>query len=185
MISIRRLSNLIQTLYAAAEDEARWPAFLEIFAEAVDARMTVLVSSPGADGAGGVSTFVRADPEAVRAYNQTWAAEDVWLGSGHESIRRVGAVTYGEEMISDRDLVQTSFYNEFMRRFDMFHTMVATLGAEEHSSAGLACHYPQRSRSPGKAQIELFEILTPHGARRESRVPGARPIDDGLRLLGR
>lgn len=156
----RRLSELIHSLYAAAEDETAWPRFLEMLAEEVGGGMTVLLSA--SDSGADVAAAVRADPEALRLYGEQWAPHDVWVNSGHPSVRQPGALVLSEQLVPDREIVKSAFYNDFMRRFDMFRAVVGTLLADDRTSAGLAVHYPRRARPPGKRAIELVTLLMPH-----------------------
>lgn len=163
MVSPRRLSELIQLLYASVEDPAVWSRFLEGLAEEVGAGMTLLLAAPRKGGSVGISTAVRADPESLRAYaEEGWSERDLFATSGHPSVTQEGAVVITEEIVPSRDLVHTDFYNEFMRRFDMFHSVVATLLSDDQTSAGLAFHYNRRARLPDADQVELVSLLVPH-----------------------
>jgi DNA-binding CsgD family transcriptional regulator/PAS domain-containing protein len=162
MISPRALSDLIQLLYAAVEDPEVWPRFLELAAEAVGAGMTVLLAAPR-DGRGvTISSSVRADPAALETYAASFAAQDIYATSGHPSVTQQGALVHSEQMVPRRELVATPYYNEFMRRFDLFHSVVATLLADEKTSAGLAFHYPRRAPIPDAERMELISLLIPH-----------------------
>ena len=157
MVSPRRLSELIQLLYASVEDPAVWSRFLEGLAEEVGAGMTLLLAAPRKGGSVGISTAVRADPESLRAYaEEGWSERDLFATSGHPSVTQEGAVVITEEIVPSRDLVHTDFYNEFMRRFDMFHSVVATLLSDDRTSAGLAFHFSRSARLPD-ADLEQAE----------------------------
>ena len=131
MTTPRRLSELIHSLYAAAEDETSWPRFLEMLAEEVGGRMTLLLAASRTGAGVSISQGARADPEAVRVYSETWARHDVWATSGHPSVTQPGALVLTEEICPQRELLKTGFYNDFLRRFDMFHAVAATLLADD------------------------------------------------------
>jgi len=160
MTTPRRLSALIHALYAAAEDATAWPRFLELLADEVGGGMTILLSATSAGPE--ISAAVRADPEALRLYGEQWAPHDVWINSGHPSVHQAGALVTSEQLVPDREIVKSPFYNDFMRRFDMFHAVVGTLLADDRSNAALAVHYPRRARTPSKRALELIALLMPH-----------------------
>lgn len=162
MISAHLVSDLIQLLYASVEDPDVWPRFLDVAAEAVGAGMTVLLAAPH-DGRGvTVSSSVRADPGALETYARDWAAQDIYVTSGHPSVMQEGALVCSEQMVPTRQLVATPYYNEFMRRFDLFHSVIATLLADDRTSAGLAFHYSRNAPVPDAERMELIGLLIPH-----------------------
>ena len=162
MVSAHLVSDLIQLLYAAVEDPEVWPRFLDVAAEAVGAGMTVLLSAPR-DGHGvTVASSVRAEPGALETYAQDWAAQDIYVHSGHPSVTQQGALVHSEQMVPKRELLATPYYNDFMRPFDLFHSVVATLLADERTSAGLAFHYSRRAPVPDGDRMELISLLIPH-----------------------
>lgn len=162
MSTTRRLSDVIHSIYAAAEDPERWPEFLEKLAAEVQSGMTVLIAVGWQDATTNIATSVRAHPESISLYQERWAAEDPWVGSGHESLKREGAVVWSEDVIADRDFTRTPFYNDFARRFEMFHTLTATVLANASMSAGVSCHYPRGARKPSQRELEVLELLVPH-----------------------
>jgi DNA-binding CsgD family transcriptional regulator len=159
--SAERLSELIHAIYFAAEEAERWPLFLEMLAEEVSCGMTVLLALDWKDSRANVASSVRADPEAITLYNARWASHDPWVASGHESLRTGGAVVFSEEMVSDRNLEKTAFFNDFAKHFDMFHTLSATIIANPDMSAGLSCHYPKGAAIEPTSR-ELLRMLVPH-----------------------
>ena len=162
MISAQLVSELIQLLYASVEDADVWPRFLDCAAGAVGAGMTVLLSAPR-DGHGvTVASSVRAMPGALETYGRDWAAQDIYVQSGHPSVTQQGALVHSEQMVPKSDLLATPYYNEFMRPYDLFHSVVATLLADERTSAGLAFHYSRRSPVPDAERMELIALLIPH-----------------------
>lgn len=162
MISAHLVSDLIQLLYAAVEDPDVWPRFLDVAAEAVGAGMTVLLSAPR-DGHGvTIASSARAEPGALESYAQDWAAQDIYVHSGHPSVTQQGALVHSEEMVPKRELLATPYYNDFMRRFDLFHSVVATLLADQRTSAGLAFHYSRRAPVPDGERMDLISLLIPH-----------------------
>jgi DNA-binding CsgD family transcriptional regulator/PAS domain-containing protein len=163
--SARRLSNLIHEIYAAAEDDGQWPGFLATLADHAGSGMTLLIAVDRHDVSANVFATARADPEAVRLYNAEWSVRDPWLTSGHESLTHEGAVVFGHEMIADRELVTTSFYNEFGRRYDLLRTVNATVIADGRTAAGIICHYGLRRRRVPDSVAGLLHLLVPHVAR--------------------
>ncbi len=162
MVSAQALSDLIQLLYAAVEDPEVWPRFLELAAESVGAGMTVLLAAPRDSRGVTVSSAVRTDPDTLAFYGEHWAAQDIYVHSGHPSVTQEGALVHSEQMVPRGELLATPYYNEFMRRFDLFHSVVATLLADERTSAGLAFHYSRRSPVPDAERMELISLLIPH-----------------------
>lgn len=183
MPSQKRLSELIHAIYAAAENQDRWQPFLELLAGELGCGTTILIAV-GDDAAGpNISVAARTDPELIRLYNESWGAHDPWLSSGHESLTREGAVIVSQDVVADRDLVRSSFYNDFMRRFDMFQSVVATIAARPGLTAGVSCHFHGPPRPRSRRELDLLRLLAPHlgqalrfhfqlAAGRASAVPG-------------
>src|SRR5262249_6707080 len=115
MTSPQRLSAMIHAIYGAAENPERWEDFLQMVAEEVRAGMTVRLALDRSDAAASIATSVRANPEAIELYNSSWGSRDPWANSGHESLTREGAITITDELVPERDLLETPFYNDFAR----------------------------------------------------------------------
>ena len=75
-------------------------------------------------------------PGALEAYGRDWAAQDIYAQSGHPSVTQQGARAPGADGAEERSPA-TPYYNEFMRPYDLFHSVVATLLADERTSADL------------------------------------------------
>lgn len=143
MPSPKRLSELIHAIYAAAESPERWEHFLSMLAEDIAAGMTVLLALDRNDSIVNIATSVRADPEVIQLYNSDWGAQDPWATSGHASLTQEGAITLSDEMVSQRDLVRTPFYNDFARKVGINRSLTATIVVARFSrSAGMRCNRP-------------------------------------------
>jgi DNA-binding CsgD family transcriptional regulator/PAS domain-containing protein len=101
------------------------------------------------------------DPQVQPLYTGYYANLDEHYISGKQ-ILRTGWCGAGQSLVSDQRLLKTEYYNDYMRKFDMFNLAVAAL---QINSTGFSVLSLLRSRRKGafqNEQVELLKFLTPH-----------------------
>src|SRR5262249_26192819 len=110
---------LVERLLDAVADDAAWPEFLDALAQEVGGVAPGLyIYERGTDA----SLFIKVsglDPAWGRAYEQYYKR----CAPGGVRIQALpaGSVFVGSALVDDRQLVQSEFYNEFLRPQGFFH----------------------------------------------------------------
>src|SRR6516164_3474368 len=103
---------LVKLIYEAANDPLAWDAFLTKFADAVHAETAGLLTQDKAGRSARVLATVGMDPAFRHSYEEYFVSCNPWLQK-----RTVfpGSVETGEQVLSNRELVRTEFYHDFLR----------------------------------------------------------------------
>src|SRR3974377_195346 len=103
---------LVRLIYEAADDPLVWGAFLTKFAEAVHSGTAGLCTEDRAGQWGRNLATVGLDPASRKSYEEYFVSRNPW-----QPKRKVfaGTVETGEQLVSNRELVKTEFYNDFLR----------------------------------------------------------------------
>ena len=144
-IEDRGVLDLAMALYDAAVDPARWAVQLGNLCD-------VLGSTAGAVGrfdfrakAGSLSCSSGFEPEYLRLYRESCSSRDIWF-QRKEPYRSPGVILTNEDLISDKDLVQSDFYTGWMKPQEIFYRVCAVLERDADTVAYfMAC----RSRLAG------------------------------------
>jgi DNA-binding CsgD family transcriptional regulator/PAS domain-containing protein len=160
MTSIKELSSLLASLYAAPLEPEMWQVFLDRLCTMTNTASAYMVGIHPELGnvtlAGGGLDF---NPETLRLYNEHYGANDPYASPAMAK-PRVGLIE-AEELVSRADLFRSELYNEVLRPHALEHMVLLSCGSAEE--AGL---FPMW-RSPGQgpmdaASLDLLETLLPH-----------------------
>ena len=149
------LLSLIDGIYGAAADGARWPAVLQRIADAFDAGEASL----SAVSATAVPWLVapRTDPKFIESYGAYYHPLNLfWQRSSRMPIGTVAT----DAMLVPRDTLRASeFYNDWSRPQGYLSVMGATLLAEN----GLRVEFVVPGRHEfGPNQLKLYHAIAPH-----------------------
>ena len=107
------LDHALRALYAAIYDDNAWLDFYEVAIHPLGAAGALLHLNMG-DRERHKIPIAIADPHYLNLYGKEYATEDIWLTDGkHKMVP--GAVVKGTDIVDQRDLRKTRFYNEFVR----------------------------------------------------------------------
>lgn len=107
------LLNAVDLVYCAAENDARWDAFLNAVADALGGRSATLLSH-SLHGRGGVSAVGRMDPATANLYDQYFHRCDPFAQKLSRKVEKERSGIYTGEMLIDRsDFLRTEFFNDF------------------------------------------------------------------------
>src|SRR5215469_777613 len=152
-------NELVRLIYEAANDPLLWDAFLTKFAAAVHAEAAgLLTQDKGGRWARNLAA-VGVDPASRKSYEEHFVSRNPWL-----TRRKVfaGNVETGEQVFSNRELVKTEFYQDFLKPNIWLHACSAVTNVEEST---FSCVYTLRSPAKGaftSDEIGLFWHLAPH-----------------------
>lgn len=110
--------QLIAIVYEAATDPARWPEFLQAYAAAVEGTLTCLSLH---DSSGlGVTAAVGLENSFKDQYMAYYGARNEHVRHGSR-LFRPGTVLLGNEMVPERQYLQSEYYNDFLRHMNVAH----------------------------------------------------------------
>jgi DNA-binding CsgD family transcriptional regulator len=149
---------LVRLVYEAANDPLLWDGFLAKFAEAVHAETAGLLTQDKAGRWARNLATVGMDPASRNSYDEYFVSCNPWL-------RRqvfVGSVETGEQIISNRDLIKTEFYGEFLKPNIWLHACSAVTNIEESTFSCVYTLRSPRNRAFTSDEIGLCSYLAPH-----------------------
>lgn len=155
------LLSLIGSVYDAAGDPQRWPAFLEQFAEAVHGVTTLLFLYDVEGHDGNVAAHARIDPVQLRKYSEHYIHVDQWGIQGARLIR-TGNVVTGQMLCPDEILERSEFGNDFLRPLDSFHQFCGFIRKDQSAASIISCLRPKRRGPFGEEELRLLRALMPH-----------------------
>src|SRR5713226_6406140 len=121
--------GLIGPIYDAASDPSIWPEVLEKFAEAMRGTATCFsIYDLQARPTGSVSTSVRMDRSFQRDYDQHYHSVNVHVLRLPKLF--LGLIAVSHTYCPDEEVLRSEYYNDFLRRHDVFHLMGAVVAQE-------------------------------------------------------
>jgi DNA-binding CsgD family transcriptional regulator len=177
MPSDSRSEELVKLTYEAAADQSRWNDFLRLFSQAIHAPSVAFLIHDNKRQEANASVVIGIEPAWVKSYQEYFATINPWL-AGHPFRRGVVAVT--EQILNDRELVQTEFYNDFLRPQDWFYACGVLTARDQWTTSEISAIRSRRAGSFTSNEIALFHYLAPHlqcAVRIHSRIAG---LESGL-----
>jgi DNA-binding CsgD family transcriptional regulator len=150
---------LVRLIYEAADDPLLWDPFLTKFADAVHAETAGLCTEHNAGQWGRHLATVGMDPASRKSYEEFFVFRDPWQGR-----RKVfaGSVETGEQLFSNRELVKTEFYNDFLKPNRWLHECSAVTRVEKSTFSRIFTLRSPRSGAFTSEEMGLCAYLAPH-----------------------
>jgi len=182
MPSDSNVQELVKLTYEAAADPSRWTDFLRRFSETIHApSATFLIHNNSLSESNGqkANTFtsVGIEPAWIRSYEEYFVTINPWLAD--RPFRR-GVVAVGEEILKDRELVRTEFYNDFLRPQNWFYCCGVLTAQDRSTTSEITALRSRRAGRFTSNEVALFEYLAPHlqhSVRIHNRIAG---LESGL-----
>jgi DNA-binding CsgD family transcriptional regulator/PAS domain-containing protein len=152
--------ELIERVYAAAEDPRQWDGFLARLAEGTGATVTGFIFEDFGSHRASVHATTGIDPEMVRQYEEYYARKNAWFAAA--GFRLPTGVVQSEELLPNEDLRKTEYYNDFLRKIDSHHGLAATLLHDEKFLSHLSLLRPRRAGPFDREVRPLLLLLLPH-----------------------
>jgi hypothetical protein len=159
MVSDPRTEELVKLTYEAAADPSRWNGFLQLFSEAIHAPSAVFLIHHNTHQKANASAVIGIEPAWISSYQEYFVTINPWLV--RHPFRR-GVVAVGEQILNDRELVQTEFYNDFLRPKDWFYCCGVLTAKDQSTTSEITAIRSRRAGSFTSKEIALFEYLAPH-----------------------
>ncbi len=151
------LDALIRAVYQGPLEETPWLSFLEQLRLAVDANYATLVLRPPTEGDTGlVLNAVVASLEVREIYKQSFFVLDPFVDLPP------GKVVTLREFMPREELLQTEYYQQYMKPVGVFHNMGADMSAPDGLNARLRITRPEGAEDFGEEEKALCQLLLPH-----------------------
>ena len=150
---------LVRLIYEAVDDPLVWDAFLTKFAEAVRAETAGLCTEDKAGQWVRNLATIGMDPAARKSYEDYFFSRDPWQGRRNVY---AGNVETGEQLFSNRELVKTEFYNDFLKPNGWLHECSAVTRVEKSKFSRIFTLRSPRAGAFTSEEIGLCSDLAPH-----------------------
>lgn len=154
--------DLIGHIYDASLDPGSWPAFLEKFADSTSGTTTTIFVQDLQAQRGSINAAIRFDPIYQRLYEEYYSKLNVWLVCEGAATYRQGQIVIGQAYVSDNELTQTEYYNDFLRRMNVFHTFGSPVIKEQSMLSVFTSLRPRQGGPYGAEESKLLSTLIPH-----------------------
>ncbi len=150
---------LVRLIYEAADDPQLWDAFLTEFGEAVHADTAGLLTQDQRGRWARIPVAVGMDPSSCKSYEEYFVSRNPWLPR-----RKLfpGNVETGEQVLSNRELVKTEFYNDFLKPHLWLHVCSAAMSIEGSSFSSVYALRAPGDRAFTSDELDLCRHLAPH-----------------------
>jgi DNA-binding CsgD family transcriptional regulator len=155
---------LIEQIYGAALDAARWPVLLEAVADTIGAGNGVMTRFNN-ETALGESLPFRCDEVALRAYDDYYFQKNVFTLVGDIAAWRRGwrpTVVSTADILPVDDYYRSEYFNDFMRLQDAGATLHIRLELDDTTSSAIAFGKPIRQGEFERWSFDTAARLQPH-----------------------
>jgi DNA-binding CsgD family transcriptional regulator len=159
--------DFIGNIYQAGLEPERWPAVLKQLSVAFDADLACIYTPVVAHPEQALYFTHNLSDSTQADYSAYYNKLDTWtLGALERDFYVQGNIAFGEQLVSQRDLHRTEFYNDFLRPNGM-EWIVTTALFDGHAVPQTPAthmtftrHADHAAFEPGK--IKLIEMFAPH-----------------------
>jgi DNA-binding CsgD family transcriptional regulator/PAS domain-containing protein len=161
MYSETTVLELIELIYRAAGDQNCWPTLLQRLGQVFEANGCSVHHHQIPSEKSNFSGEWNVDPGAINEYTSYYGLRNIW-----RSFRRhlffPGSVNVSQAMCPEDVFLQCEYYNDFLRRYELFHCIVATLQDDTAQFSNLTIFRPKNKDVFGDEEVKLLRVLTPH-----------------------
>jgi DNA-binding CsgD family transcriptional regulator/PAS domain-containing protein len=156
------LSNLIQCLYQAASDPVLWGDFLNAISGVTNSSSAALLVHDASNNQHSLVKQFGIDPADTRRYYiDRKDLQDIWTHRAL-SVSHTGWTGLSESQSDPRELVASPFYNECLKKVDIYRGMFGVIQRAGPVLANIALYRPRNRPAFGSPDIELLQLLMPH-----------------------
>jgi DNA-binding CsgD family transcriptional regulator len=155
------LETLIDMLYEAAFDGAKWLPFLTALAQALEGTLPTLFLHDPRTHAGSLEINVGFDETMVRAYKERLAKRNIWLRSGAHLLT-THQVRTSHMMCSRKALLGSDWYADYCLPLDISQAIGATIHRGSVVSSNIAVFAGAGRPDFDRDDMALLEALMPH-----------------------
>ncbi len=170
----KALHLLIEQIYRASIAPEQYVDFLAALQGRFDATAATLARfDVRAGGAPWITSVDLCDDTDRRDFEERWAGRDPWTLTTEAVAIERGPGTAGpsQELLSDRDLERTAFYNEFGRKVGQHHGAALLVDCAMPQVVELSLLRGESQPDFSKGECDFLRALWPH-LRRSVRIAG-------------
>ena len=164
-----RFNTLVHRIYDGCTNPSDWPHIVSAIAEDLGADKAVLLTPFDAPERGGFIFPHNISQQNLSLWASRYLPEDIWARRVNErNLGQEGNVVLGQELVTDRELLDSTWYREFLSRMDIFHIiagMVFWMNHGEYPVTNIAFFRGIDAPSFGEEQRRLLRLLVPHISR--------------------
>lgn len=161
MYSEEKLLELVDLIYAAAGDPELWPKVLERIAAVVRGTAGSIHHQDVASQESNFSSLWNFDPQIVVPYVAYYGARNPHMTTRPQLIR-TGAVNTTQMLCPDEVYLRSEYWQDYLRHYDAFPAMAATLRAEGANSSNLTIFQRPNAAPCGEEERKFLLVLVPH-----------------------
>lgn len=151
------IDALIQAIYRGPLETQLWQSFLNLIRDAVGGNYATLLLRPPREGdAGVVLNALLASHAVYSAYNDTYFALDPFVDLPS------GDVATLQEYVPSQQMVDSDYYQHYLKPIDVFHIMGADLRDTDGMLTRLRITRPRSASDFGASEKALIRALLPH-----------------------
>lgn len=148
-------------LYAAPGDALAWARFLNEFAEQFQNDTTSIASFDNKNQRYNLNSNHGVPPQAAKLYMEHYGAMDEWYLRAKGRLK-AGYVGDGQALCSNRELLRTEFYNDFIGKFDWLHEAAAVLEANSNTMSVLTMMRSPARKPFSATELRVVKEFVPH-----------------------
>ncbi|HEY3456992.1 MAG TPA: helix-turn-helix transcriptional regulator [Bryobacteraceae bacterium] len=153
--------RLVAPIYEAATDPAHWPDILHQFANEVGGTTTgFLVHDAPARLNNSVSAVINVDPSLKSEYDAYY--HSVNLHARKISTTEFETVSSSQNYIAESELLQSEYYNDFLKRYELFHLLAGFVAGDAKQSISMYSFRSLRAGPFSNESFQLLQLLIPH-----------------------
>lgn len=161
----RSFDSLVDDIYEAALDPARWPQVLSDIREGMGANAYSLFTLASPEGQKPELLTCNIDPEWSQAYREFWWQHDAWVqGAFNRGLAAPGLTLSGSMLVEPETFRKGIWFNEAIRPQDMGDLLTSTLWTAEAPGPQLVLSFYRSLRSErfGSAEVNHLTALSGH-----------------------
>ena len=152
--------DIVGLIYDAALDADHWPLVLSRLAGTVGGSAGVLVFADVDAMRVSSITHGGLDPSAIAPYEKYYVKRDVWLMEGARIA--VGGITTGSWLVPNERLIESEYYNDFLRHYDMQYLLTAELDRKGTAQSFVSIQRSASADDFGEAEIKTLRPFVRH-----------------------
>jgi DNA-binding CsgD family transcriptional regulator/PAS domain-containing protein len=164
------LVEIVAEIYAAAEDPKAWSNVLRLLGVELGSTFNVFVLNDRQSPGGQVAVTKGAESRMEQDYNSYYHSVNVLLQRVQGSLTQ-RRLLISQEIIEDSDLLETEYYQGFLKRWDIFYFIGGVVTRTSTANALISLARPRDLGPYSAAEKETVSLLMPH-LRRAVRLSG-------------
>ena len=156
-----KIIEIIGRIYEAAEDPVAWSSVLRMLGGSFGSTVNVFTMNDTRSPLSRVAVSDGGDPKWEQEYNDYYYSTNI-VFKRMAPILTTGRVLCSDDVLSESELLGSEYYQDFLRRGDVFHLLGSVIMATSNSNAVLTL---ARSRKLGPWSADdkdAIALLTPH-----------------------